>query len=162
MWYRVHLNRVHFNPLDKEGKIVRVLSSGPTFNCITETDVEVELLYMLSAPNSELMQFVKSCTEQDNAWYQLVFTKLSSASRAGFTGNKKVFSYMGYTLCQRVKDHIIFETKYMNIGKLSAYNLESRDVREEVRNKNNHKIPGGEKIKKDWVEENGGDAIKIR
>jgi hypothetical protein len=148
---------VNFNPLDKEGKICRVLSSGPTFNCFTETDVEVELLYLLAAPNSELMKFVKSWTEQDNSWYQLVFTKLSNASRAGFTGNKKVFSYMGYTLCQRIADNIIFETKYMNIGSLSDYNIgANRDVREEVRNKNNHLVPGGEKIKKDWVEENGG------
>ena len=92
MWYRVHINRVHFNPLDKEGKICRVLSSGPVFNCMTESDLELELLYLLAEPNSELMQFVKSWTEQDNAWYQLVFTKLSSASRAGFTGNKKVFT----------------------------------------------------------------------
>jgi len=42
MWYRVHLNRVHFNPLDKEGKICRTLSSGPTFNCTTESDLELE------------------------------------------------------------------------------------------------------------------------
>ena len=157
MWYRVHLNRVHFNPLDKEGKICRTLSSGPTFNCTTESDLELELLYLLAEPNSELMQFVKSWTEQDNSWYQLVFTKLSNASRAGFTGNKKVFTYMGYTLCQRVKDHIIFETKYMNIGKLSSYNIgASRDVREEVRNTNNHLVPGAEKVGKDWVEKNGG------
>ena len=157
MWYRMHLNRVHFNPLDKEGKMIRVLSSGPTFNCMTETDIEVELLYMLAAPNSELMQFVKSWTEQDNSWYQLVFTKLSSATRAGFTGKAKVFSYFGYALCQRVADNIIFETKYMNVGNLSAYNVgANRDVREEVRTKNNNKIPGGEKVGKDWVEKNGG------
>ena len=81
MWYRVHLNRIHFNPLDKEGKIVRVLSSGPTFNVTTETNVEVELLYMLAEENSELMRFINAWTEQDNSWYQLVFTKLSSATR---------------------------------------------------------------------------------
>jgi hypothetical protein len=157
MWYRVHLNRVHFNPLDREGKMIRVLSSGPTFNCHTSTDLELELLYMLAEPNSELMQFIKSWTEQDNSWYQLVFTKLSSATRAGFTGKAKVFSYMGYALCQRVADHIIFETKYMNIGSLSDYNIgASRDVREEVRNTNNHLVPGAEKVGKDWVEKNGG------
>ena len=55
------------------------------------------------------------------------------------------------------KNHIIFETKYMNIGSLSDYNIgANRDVREEVRNTNNYKIPGGEKVKKDWVEANGG------
>ena len=45
----------------------------------------------------------------------------------------------------------------MNIGTLSDYNIGAhRDVREEVRNTSNYKIPGGEKIKKDWVEQNGG------
>ena len=102
------------------------------------------------------MQFVKSWTEQDNSWYQLVFTKLSDASRAGFTGKTKVFSYCGYALFQRIKDHIQFETKYMNIGNLNASNLQSRDVKEEVRNKSNHKIPGGEKVGKDWVQKHGG------
>ena len=157
MWYRVHLNRIHFNPLDKEGKFVRVLSSGPIFNVETSSDLEVELLYMLAEDNSELMQFVKSWTEQDNSWYQLVFTKLSDASRAGFTGKMKVFSYCGYALFQRIKDHIQFETKYMNIGQLSAYNLQSRDVKEEVRNKPNHTIPGGEKVGQDWVQKLGGE-----
>tara|TARA_R100001443_G_scaffold16819_1_gene27235 strand:- start:8745 stop:9218 length:474 start_codon:yes stop_codon:yes gene_type:complete len=157
MWYRVHLNRIHFNPLDKEGKTVRVLSSGPTFNVTTSTDLEVELLYMLAEEKSELMQFVNSWTEQDNSWYQLVFTKLSDASRAGLTGKVKIFSYMGYTLFRRLKDHLQFETKYMNIGQLSAYNLESRDVKEEVRRKHNHQIPGGEKVGQDWVQRNGGD-----
>jgi len=157
MWYRVHLNRIHFNPLDKEGKFVRVLSSGPIFNVETSSDLEVELLYMLAEDNSELMQFVKSWTEQDNSWYQLVFTKLSDASRAGFTGKLKVFSYCGYTLFQRIKDHLQFETKYMNIGELSAYNLKSRDVQEEVRRKPNHTIPGGEKVGQDWVQKLGGE-----
>jgi hypothetical protein len=157
MWYRVHLNRIHFNPLDKEGKTVRVLSSGPTFNCTTSTDLEVELLYMLAEDKSELMQFVNSWTEQDNSWYQLVFTKLSDASRAGFTGKVNVFSYMGYALFRRIKDHLQFETKYMNIGALSAYNLESRDVQEEVRRKPNHTIPGGEKVGQDWVQKHGGE-----
>ena len=95
MWYRVHLNRVHFNPLDKEGKIVRVLSSGPVFNVNTETDVECELLYMLAEEKSELMQFINRWTEQDNSWYQLVVSKLSDASRAGFTGNINIFRYKG-------------------------------------------------------------------
>ena len=45
----------------------------------------------------------------------------------------------------------------MNVGNLSAYNVgANRDVREEVRTKNNNKIPGGEKVGKDWVEKNGG------
>ena len=93
MWYRVHLNRIHFNPLDKEGKIVRVLSSGPTFNVTTETTVEVELLYMLAEKNSELMRFINRWTEKDNSWYQLVVTRLSDMSRAGFTGKLKIFRY---------------------------------------------------------------------
>tara|TARA_Y100000593_G_C4307400_1_gene336452 strand:+ start:2019 stop:2528 length:510 start_codon:yes stop_codon:yes gene_type:complete len=157
MWYRVHLNRIHFNPLDKEGKIVRVLSSGPTFNVTTETNVEVELLYMLAEENSELMQFINAWTEQDNSWYQLIVTKLSDMSRAGFTGKLSVFSYKGYVLFQRIKGQLQFETKYMNIGELSAYNLQSRDVQEEVRNKSWHTIPDGEKVGQDWVEKNGGD-----
>lgn len=157
MWYRVHLNRIHFNPLDKEGKYVKVLSSGPIFNAHTSSDVEVELLYMLAEEKSELMQFVKSWTEQDNSWYQLVFTKLSDASRAGFTGKLKIFSYSGYAIFQRIKDHIQFETKYMSIGKLDTYNLKSRDVLNEVRTKPNHTIPGGEKSGKDWVQKLGGE-----
>mgnify|MGYP003135232845 FL=1 len=156
MWYRVHLNRVHFNPLDKEGKIVRVLSSGPIFNAHTETDLEVELLYLLAEPNSELMNFIQSWTEQDNSWYQLIFSKLSDASRAGFTGKYQIFRYIGYLLVQRIKDHLQFETKYMNIGKLSAYNLKSRDIQEEVRRKPNRSIPGGEKVSPDWVQRHGG------
>ena len=102
MWYRVHLNRIHFNLADKEGKVrKKSWSSGPIFNVETSSDVEVELLYMLAEEKSELMQFVKSWTEQDNSWYQLVFTKLSDASRAGFTGKTKEFSYCGYALFQR-------------------------------------------------------------
>jgi len=135
---------------------VRVLSSGPVFNVNTETDIEVELLYLLAAKDSELMQFVRAWTEQDNAWYQLVFSKLSDASRAGFTGKYNIFRYMGYALVQRLKDHLQFETKYMNIGKLSAYNLQSRDVQEEVRRKSNYTIPGGEKVGQDWVQRHGG------
>ena len=45
----------------------------------------------------------------------------------------------------------------MNIGQLSAYNLQSRDVKEEVRNKPNHTIPGGEKVGQDWVQKHGGE-----
>lgn len=157
MWYRVHLNRIHFNPLDKEGRTVRVLSSGPIFNVHTETNVEVELLYMLAEENSELMQFINSWTEKDNSWYQLIVTRLSDMSRAGFTGKVNVFSYKGYVLFQRIKGHLQFETKYMNIGQLSAYNLQSRDVKEEVRNKPNHTIPGGEKVGQDWVQKHGGE-----
>ena len=78
-------------------------------------------------------------------------------SRAGMTGKLKVFSYKGYVLFQRIKGHLQFETKYMNIGSLSEYNIgASRDVREEVRNTNNHLVPGAEKVGKDWVENNGG------
>jgi hypothetical protein len=156
MWYRVHLNRIHFNPLDLEGKTVRVLSSGPIFNVETETDVEVELLYMLAEDKSELMQFINRWTEKDNSWYQLVITKLSDMSRAGLTGKLKVFSYKGYALFRRIKDHLQFETKYMNIGQLSAYNLQSRDVKEEVRTKAWNTIPDGEKVGQDWVQKNGG------
>ena len=156
MWYRVHLNRIHFNPLDKEGKTIRVLSSGPTFNVTTETNVEVELLYMLAEENSELMRFINSWTEQDNSWYQLVVTRLSDMSRAGFTGKLNIFSYKGYVLFQRINGHLQFETKYMNIGELSAYNLQSRDIQEEVRNKPWHTVPDGEKVGQDWVEKNGG------
>ena len=157
MWYRVHLNRIHFNPLDKEGKIVRVLSSGPVFNVNTETDVECELLYMLAEEKSELMQFINRWTEKDNSWYQLVVSKLSDASRAGFTGKINIFRYKGYALFKRIKDHLQFETKYMNIGELSAYNLQSRDIKEEVRRKPWSSIPDGEKVGKDWVEKHGGE-----
>ena len=146
MWYRVHLNRVHFNPLDKEGKIVRVLSSGPVFNVNTETEEK-----------SELMQFINRWTEKDNSWYQLVVSKLSDASRAGFTGKINIFRYKGYALFKRIKDHLQFETKYMNIGELSAYNLQSRDIKEEVRRKPWSSIPDGEKVGKDWVEKHGGE-----
>ena len=45
----------------------------------------------------------------------------------------------------------------MNVGELSAYNLKSRDVQEEVRNKSWHTVPDGEKVGQDWVEKNGGD-----
>ena len=44
----------------------------------------------------------------------------------------------------------------MNIGKLSAYNLQARDVQEEVRRKPNRSIPGGEKVSPDWVQRHGG------
>jgi len=151
------LNRIHFNPLDLEGKTVRVLSSGPVFNVETETDVEVELLYMLAEETSELYQFINRWTEKDNSWYQIVITKLSDMSRAGFTGKLKIFRYKGYALFRRIKDHLQFETKYMNIGQLSAYNLQSRDVTEEVRNKSWNTIPDGEKVGQDWIQKNGGE-----
>ena len=47
----------------------------------------------------------------------------------------------------------------MNIGELSAYNLKSRDVKEEVRRKSWHTVPDGEKVGQDWVEKNGGDQL---
>jgi len=141
---------------------VRVLSSGPTFNITTETNVEVELLYMLAEEQSELMQFINSWTEKDNAWYQLVVTKLSDMSRAGFTGKLKIFRYKGYVIFQRIHGHLQFETKYMNIGELSVYNLEARDVKEEVRRKSWYTVPDGEKVGQDWVEKNGGDQVKCQ
>ena len=94
MWYRVHLNRIHFNPLDKEGKVIRILSSGPVFDVHTETDVECELLYLLAEEHSDLMQFITRWTEKDNSWYQLVFSKLSDASRVGLTGKLKIFRFI--------------------------------------------------------------------
>jgi hypothetical protein len=45
----------------------------------------------------------------------------------------------------------------MNIGQLSAYNLQSRDVTEEVRNKSWNTIPDGEKVGQDWIQKNGGE-----
>ena len=141
---------------------MRVLSSGPTFNITTETNVEVELLYMLAEEQSELMQFINSWTEKDNAWYQLVVTKLSDMSRAGFTGKLKIFRYKGYVIFQRIHGHLQFETKYMNIGELSVYNLEARDVKEEVRRKSWYTVPDGEKVGQDWVEKNGGDQVKCQ
>ena len=57
--------------MDKEGKTVRVLSSGPTFNVTTSTDLEVELLYMLAEEKSELIKLIREIikTEQtDPVW----------------------------------------------------------------------------------------------
>ena len=74
----------------------------------------------------------------------------------------KIFRYKGYVIFQRIHGHLQFETKYMNIGELSVYNLEARDVKEEVRRKSWYTVPDGEKVGQDWVEKNGGDQVKCQ
>lgn len=126
-----------------------------SFRVECETNIEAELLYILANPVNKyntLWQMLKGRPDQN---YMLVVAKQLPAG---------VYAYQGYSIISKKKDAIFWDTKYLNIGHLNAYNIGIRDPIEEVRRGNWSKVPGGEDLKKAWKEWGGikVDINKLR
>ena len=99
-----------------------------SFGVETTTTAEIDLLYTLTDPRAKFInEAMRKC---EDGHYILVFEKESYLAR---TTNKPIYKYFGYALTEKILDHIHWETKYMNVGSMSVYNLQGRDIQHEVR-----------------------------
>lgn len=143
MKYRIVLTKVHWDsnmglPVLTHRQPIRA------FTVNTTTNQEIELLYLLTSPQSAFHRFLT--TRQPDGHYLVAVSK-----QAVF--NPGYFSYYGYAVVRKIKDIIFWENKYLQVGNLNPLNLMTRDPQEEVKRTNWSKVPGTIALKEPTLEE---------
>lgn len=135
--WRIHVEKVDFFEWGGSPRVIPIKEVGIIFTTTQNREQEEELLYTLTSPNSILQQ---ALSREGDGWYRLAFFKQTPSAKMM---NLPVFGYYGYALITKRKDIIFWETKYLQVGKLNAYNLQTRDVQEEIRRGHIRDIPSG-------------------
>lgn len=99
---------------------------------------DLQVMYLLTQPGNALEEFLHG---RPNGKYQLVLFK-QAHNNIGLPQDKIVYMFAGHTLITKNKDVIFWETRKFQIGMLNKYNLQTRDIQEEVKRSNYSKLPG--------------------
>ena len=98
---------------------------------------DLQCMYKLTEPGNTLEKFLH---DRPDGKYQLVLFK-QAVDNLGLAQKKIVYAFAGHSLITKKKDAILWETRKFQIGTLNKYNLQTRDIQEEVKRVNYNKLP---------------------
>lgn len=146
-WYwRVRIDFIRY--YEKEGVPI-VLGYYPIPDLIEvytgETNQEFELTDKLTtnrgaygAPSDSILY--KILKNHRDGLYRLVMFKQTHGARMV---NKKNTAFWGYCIIEKRRDQIFWRTRYFQSGHLTKWNMDRRDITEEIRRGHNSSIPSG-------------------
>lgn len=117
---------------------LRITTDGTNNNADNIEDRhDLQCMYVLTKPGNTLEKFLH---DRPDGKYQLVLFK-QAVDNLGMAQKKIVYAFAGHSLITKKKDVILWETRKFQIGTLNKYNLQTRDIQEEVKRINYSKLP---------------------
>lgn len=135
--WRIVVQRVYLDIHDGNVKIrdrgfVGIIQSSTGLE-----QTEDHIIYNMVVENSPLIKLLKN--ERDGK-FRLIFFKQTPS---GVISHKPIFGFYGYAIVSKIKDAILWDNKFFQVGNMNAYNLTLRDPKEEVRRGNICNTPTG-------------------
>jgi len=131
--YDISVEKVLYHPLVPTKTIYRESVGGIVAR--TDSQYEIELLYLLTAPNSPLEKLLR--IQEDGKYRLIIFkeTLISETKRATGVKIPPRFAFMGWCLSHKKKNDIFIDSNYFQVGALNKLNIRdgSRDVQSEVK-----------------------------